>query len=113
MAALAGTGRNVCKVQRTVPRDKGVLSPRWALRSPSPRSLFLAGWPLASASPACTGLLSGTLCSCQEWKPAPEHSPAGQILAFWFKVLVMIQTHLYPKQIANVSSMGKKIHYKM
>lgn len=41
------------------------------------------------------------------------HSPAGENSCLWCRVAVMIQTLLYPKQIANVSSMEKRIHHKM
>ena len=49
--------------------------------------IYLHGCPLASAS-------------------VSRHSSAGENSCLWCRGVVMIQTLLYPKQIANFSSMG-------
>ena len=56
--------------------------------------IYLHGCPLASAS-------------------VSRRSSAGENSCLWCRGAVMIQTLLYPKQIANFSSMGKRIHYKI
>lgn len=70
-------------------------------------------WSLASALAAFIGCDTRIhLYSCPRASVSRNPS-AEENSCLWCSVVAMIQTLLYPKQIANFPSMEKRIHYKV
>ena len=112
MVAIVGTEGLPCEVPRTV-QSKHEAQEAFAVAI---SVLITPGvCPSASALAAFTACHTRThVHGCPEAAAfVSSHSSAGEYSCLWCRVVVMIQTLLYPKQIVNFSSMEKRIHYKI